>query len=219
MFWKGEKMAYSTYSDVGKLLGMTFTSSSNPTNDTVASFITDADAFIDSFCGHDWNLHNDTVEYYDGIGYGPRAGLIMLNHHPVISISQVEYWDGTQWKNDTVEGKPNEYPTMQTYEFYAERGEIRFYKLRLDGLKRYRVTYTWGYTTVPTYVKDLSASLAALAVIAYLSGPQLQSYHVGDLRAEYPQDGPYGLQWKMLQERAQRLMFQLSARRPLTSVG
>jgi hypothetical protein len=212
-------MPYSTYTDVGKLLNMTFTSTSNPSNDTVASFITDADAFIDSFCGHDWLLHENEVEYHDGIGYGPRAGLIILRRHPVVSISKVEYWDGQQWRNDTVQGKPNEYPTMQTYEFYPERGEIRFYKLRLNGMNVYRVTYTWGYTSVPTYVKDLSATLAALAVIAYLSGPQLQSYRVGDLWAEYPKDGPYGLQWKMLQERAQRLMFQLSTRRPLASVG
>jgi hypothetical protein len=212
-------MAYSLHSDVGVLLNMTFTTSSTPSNATVEEFISRSDSWIDGFCGHDWNLHNDTVEYYDGIGYGPRAGLIVLKKHPVISLTQVEYYSGTEWKNDTYEGKPNDYPTKQAYEFYSERGEIRFYKLRLDGMKRYRVTYSWGYSTVPTYVKDLSASMAALAVIAYLSGPQLQNYQVGDLSAAYPPGGPYGLQWKMLQERAQRLMFQLSTRRPIVDVG
>jgi len=210
---------YSTYHDVGSLLGVTFTTTSNPTSDMVIEFISRSDSFIDSFCGHDWRLHEDTVEYHDGIGYGPRAGTIILKHHPVVSIKKVEYWDGKQWRDDTVEGKQSEYPEKQTYEFYEETGEIHFYKLRSTGRKVYRVTYTWGYQSVPTYVKDLSATLAALAVIAYLSGPQLQSYQIGDLRADYPKDGPYGLQWKMLQERAQRLMFQLSARRPLVSVG
>lgn len=210
---------YSTPEDVGALLGMTFSSTSNPTYDTVLDFITRSDAWIDSFCGHNWRLNTVENEYHDGVGYGPRAGMIMLKHHPVISVDKVEYWDGRQWRDDTYEGKPSEYPDKQAYEVYYDRGEIRFYKLRLNGLKVYRVSYTWGYTSVPIFVRDLSATMAALAVIAYLSGPALQSYVIGDLRAEYPPEGPYGLQWKRLMERAQRLMFQLSARRPLADVA
>jgi hypothetical protein len=212
-------MAYSTYSDVGKLLNITFTASSNPTNDTVASFINDSDSFIDSFCGHDWSLHNDTVEYADGLGYGPRAGLIILKHAPLISVTTVEYYSGAEWKNDTYEGMPQDYPDKQCYYVYLDDETIFFHKLRLTGRKVYRVTYTWGYTAVPTYVKDLSACLAALKVIAYLSGPTFANYSVGDLRAEYPSEGPYAHQWKSIVELAQRLMWQLSARRPLVHVG
>jgi len=212
-------MAYSTYTNVGNLLNMTFTTSSNPTNTTVTDFISQSDEFIDSFCGHNWLLNTENDEYRDGLGYGPRAGMIILKYGPVISVESVEYYSGAEWKNDTYEGMPQDYPDKQCYYVYLDEGTIFFHKLRLTGRKVYRIAYTWGYETIPDTVQDLSACLAALKVIAYLSGPTFANYSIGDLRAEYPSEGPYSHQWKIIVELAQRLMWQLSARRPLVHVG
>jgi hypothetical protein len=211
-------MTYCQLTDVTALLNRTFDDASTPSRSQVTDFIGRADSFIDTFCGHDWQSHASTLEYYDGTGYGPRAGLIVLKNTPVLSLSKVEYYDGQTWQT-CVQGKPNDYPTQQTYEFYQDEAKIKFYKLRLDAPQIYRVTYTYGYSSVPTYVKDLSATLTGLAVVAFLSGPALASYFVGDLRVQYPADGAYGLQWKFLADRANRLMWQLSTRRPLVSVG
>jgi hypothetical protein len=211
-------MPYSLASDVGAMLNMSFTDTSKPTAGQVAVYIAQADNFIDKFSGHDWLQHTATQEYYDGVGYGPRAGIIMLKNPPVLAVSLVEFWDGTQWQTG-VEGKQSLTPTKECYEVYLDDGKIQFYKLRLDGMKVYRVTYTYGYASLPTFVQDLSATLTALAVIAFLSGPVMASYFLGDLRVQYPSEGPYGLQWKFLTEKATRLMLQLSVRRPLVATG
>jgi hypothetical protein len=213
-------MGYSTASDVGNLINMAFSATSTPTQTQVEEFISRADAYIDSFSGHNWQgVNTVTQEYHDGVGYGPRAGMILLKKHPVISITSVEYYSGTEWKNDTAEGKPNEYPTMQTYSAYLEEGKIVFSRLRLDGHKLYRVTYTWGYTSTPVFIKDLSSTLAALGVLAFLTGYSLERYNLGDLHAMYPKEGPYGNLWRMLVNRAQDLKYQLAARRPIAGVG
>jgi hypothetical protein len=210
-------MAYSSYSDVTDQINVAFSSSTNPTNTQVTSFITDADSFIDGFCGHDWAEHSSVIEYYDAKGTGPQAGIVVLKNAPVLSISLVEWFDGQNW-NSAAEGYPNQYPGSQTYVTYLPEGKILFHKLRLDGPKLIRVTYTYGYASIPSYVKQLSSVLAALTVLAYLSGPVYQSYKVGNLDYTYPKEGPYGVQWSMLINRAQRLMWQLT-RRPMAGVG
>lgn len=209
---------YATYEDVGRLLGKKFTSTSDPPISVVESFIEQADSFINNFCGHDW-LQHEVTEYYDGVGYGPRAGVIMLKHTPVLSVKKVEYYSEGKWKDDTYEGMPQDYPEKQCYYVYLDEAKIVFHKLRLTGRKVYRVTYVYGYPSPPAFVRNLSAVLAALKVIAYLSGPMMADYQIGDIKASYPKDGPYTHQWNLLVNEANRLMWQLSARRPLASVG
>jgi hypothetical protein len=210
-------MVYSQPSDVANHINMVFSSTSNPTDIQVAGFAADADSFIDGFCGHDWLEHDSVLEYHDAVGVGPQAGIIILDNSPVLSISLVEWWDGHQWES-AVEGYPNQYPGYETYVTYLPMGKILFHKLRVDGPKVIRVTYSYGYSSIPAYVTQLSSTLAALTVLAYLSGPVYQSYKVGNLDYTYPKEGPYGVQWNMLINRAQRLMWQLT-RRPLAGVG
>jgi hypothetical protein len=209
--------SYSAVSDVTNNVNMPFSSSTTPTDTQVTGFIADADAFIDGFCGHNWLSNSVTQEYYDAKGYGPQAGIVILKNAPVTAISLVEWWDGHAWET-AVEGYPNQHPGQETYVTYLPEGKILFHKLRVDGPKMIRVTYTWGYSSVPAYVKHLSSVLAALTVLAYLSGPLYQSYRVGNLNYTYPKEGPYAVQWNMLVDRAQRLMWQLT-RRPMAGVG
>jgi hypothetical protein len=214
----GDPTPYSVPSDVTALTNMSFSSGTTPTDSQVQEYISRADNFIENYCGHNWLLNTVTQEMYDGIGYGPRTGMILLKHAPVLSISKVEYYSEGNWITG-VEGKPHDNPGYQCYETWLDEGKIKWYVLQMDGPKVYRVTYTWGYNSPPTFIKDLSSTLAALAVLASLSGPSLQTYGIGDLNIGYPREGQYGNMWRMLCDRANQLMMQASARRPISGVG
>jgi hypothetical protein len=194
-------------------------SSGYPTENQVNDMQNRADAFIDAVCGHDWNLHAAAVEEYDGVGYGPRAGVIILKHKPVLAVSLIEYWDGVQWKNDTFEGHPSEYPTKQCYYFYMEQAKILFSRLRLDGPHVYRVTYDYGYTAAPDSIRDLSATLTAIDVIGYMAKGVHASFSLSDLSVSYPAGFEYGAAHRMLIDKAHRLLWQAASRRPIGETG
>ena len=211
-------MPYSEPSDVAELLNTTFSSTSTPTSDQVADFIAQADDWINAFSMHDWLPHTNITEYYDGQAVGPRAGMILLKQLPVTSVTQVQWYDGSVWQT-AAQGKPLDVSPAQAYEVYLSQGKIQFYYLCLDGMNVFKVTYNAGYTSIPFFVQELSACLAALKVIAFLSGPAMSGYFLGDLRVQYPEGGKYGNQWKMLKERANELKYKCRARIPSTSIG
>ena len=205
-------VAYSQPVDVMRELGgcFQFSTTSKPSLDDALVLIAASDDFIDSFCGHDWYEHSVT-EDYDALGLPPRTGQILLKRGPLLSVELVEWWNGHAWE-PAAQGKPILVAPLQGYEVYLERAEIRFYRLALDGMKMYRVTYTYGYPVVPASVRRLSALLSALKVLATWTGGTLGSYSVGDVSVSYPKDGKYGVQWEKLQSEANRIMYQLSLR-------
>lgn len=197
--------SYSVITDVGNILNKTFDTTSVPTTSQVEDIIIRNDNWIDQVSGHNWRSNTVTNEQYDARGTGPKAGHILLKNSPVISVDKVEYWDGTALWVTGKTGFPSEFPSDQTYYSYLPEGKIVWHKLRLDERLRYRVSYTWGYLTVPDFVRDLSASLAAREVVLFWGG-QL------------------GLQediakWKdRIDQKIERLVYQ-SAHRPFTAVG
>lgn len=158
---------YSTPTDVSKLLNITFTTTTVPTTDQVTDLIIRADAYINQTSGHNWQSQQ-WVEQHDAIGTGMRAGTILPRNRPIITVDKVEYWDGGSktWIAG-VSGFPEDAPDKQTYYVYSPEGKIVWHKLRLDQRLRYRVTYTWGYTTVPDFVRDLSSAIAARDVLLF----------------------------------------------------
>jgi len=199
-----------------------------PTAAQVTKFLERATKTIDRFSGHDWLLHTlTTPEYHDAVSVGVLAGVIKLKHKPVLSVDKVEYYDNSSqtWVT-AIEGKAGEHPENETYEVYLESGKIEFNTLRLLGKKLYRVTYTYGYESVPEFVNDLCAMLVALKVIAIKTGPSMASYTLGDLNVSYPTSntpgvtsGQYSALWNLLLAEAARLMNQISVKRPYTSTG
>jgi hypothetical protein len=220
----GDPTPYSQQADVESALGLATGSSlwgtgNYPTTAQLTDIIIRADDFINGACGHDWLLHNNVIEYYDGVGYGPRTGVILLRHRPATAITLVEYWNGTAWANDTAQGKSNQYPTKQCYEFYPEQGKIKFYRLQLDGPQVYRVTYIYGYGSPPDYIRDLSATLAAIDVLGFMSKGVHANFSVADLSITYPQGFEFGLAHRMLIDKAHRLLYKAAARRPVGESG
>ncbi len=50
---------------------------------------------------------------------------------------------------------------------YLPEGKVVWHKLRLDQRLRYRVTYTWGYTSTPDFIRDFSSTMAARDIITF----------------------------------------------------
>ncbi len=197
-------MPYSTPTDVSNILNITFNSGTVPTDAQVADLILRGDSYVDRVSGHNW-LTNQTQEQHDAIGTGNRAGTIIVRNRPLLSVTALEYWDGgTQTWIAGGQGFPEQFPNLQSFYVYFPEGKIVWHKLRLDQRLRYRVTYTWGYTSVPDFVRDLSSCIAARDVILFW-GSQLNVQE------------DISLFKKRLDERIFRL--ESRAARPSTSVG
>ncbi len=175
-----------------------------PTNAQVTDLILRADSYVDRVSGHNWYT-NQAQEQHDAIGTGFRAGTIYTRNRPILSVIALEYWDGgTQTWIAGAQGFPEQFPNLQTFYVYFPEGKIVWQKLRLDQRLRYRVTYTWGYTTPPDFIRDLSSCIAARDVILFW-GSQLNVQE------------DIGLFKKRLDERIFRL--EARATRPATAVG
>jgi len=197
-------LPYSTPIDVSNILNITFNSGTVPTDAQVADLILRGDSYVDRVSGHNW-LTNQTQEQHDAIGTGNRAGTIIVRNRPLLSVTALEYWDGgTQTWIAGGQGFPEQFPNLQSFYVYFPEGKIVWHKLRLDQRLRYRVTYTWGYTSVPDFVRDLSSCIAARDVILFW-GSQLNVQE------------DISLFKKRLDERIFRL--ESRAARPSTSVG
>lgn len=213
-------MSYCTYSDVQNLLNLSFNSTSNPSETQVAGYITDAQAWIDAYSGHNWLTNTVTQELYDSSSHGPRRGIILLRSPgPVLTITEVDYYNGNGNWVQCQKGYSDQYPSTPTYLQVLPEGKIMFTELAIDGLQMIRVTYTYGYSTVPTYVNELCALLAAIRTLQYLSGSTMQNVSMGDLKIEYPPEGQYGAQLRMFQSRAAELKWQITSRKLMAATG
>ena len=93
----------------------------------------------------------------------------------------------------------------QSYLVYYPEGKIVWNTMRLDSRQRYRVIYTWGYTALPDFVRDLTSVIVAIDVLTFW-GSQLGIAE--DI--------------SMMKERLDAKKFRLEARatqRPSTAIG
>ena len=164
---------YSSPTDVSGLLNTSFSSTTNPNYTLVQDIIMRQDSFIDTATGKRFRLNFVQDEYYDHTGVGPRAGMVIFRKYPVRSVQRVEWYDGTNW-HQAVQSPPQDPNTLaltgafasaETFYFYPEKAKIEFYKLRTTHRRQgIRVSYTWGYTSPPDFIRDLSASMSAYEV-------------------------------------------------------
>lgn len=162
-------MAYSTQTDITNILNIIFTSSTVPTDTQVTDLIKRADAYVDQISGHNWNPNVILDEQYDAIGTGPRAGTVVLRNRPLLLVNKFEYWETNTWKEgfQGFPGDPTNLNNLQEFYAYLHEGKLVWHKQRLDQRQRYRVSYTYGYGTVPDFVRDLSSSIAARDIILF----------------------------------------------------
>jgi hypothetical protein len=133
-----------------------------------------SDQDIDTISGHDW-LPNQTVdELHDAVSGGIRAGVVIPKNKPLLSVIRFEYYGiGGQWTLgvESFPGDPiNAVGGLEPYYVYKTRGVVIWHKLRLEGRQRYRLTYNWGYVTIPEQVRDLSMHKTARKIIDFWGG-------------------------------------------------
>jgi hypothetical protein len=210
--------SYSRPEDVTVVTGQTYTTTSKPTYAQVQEMISRADSMIDDFCNHNWITNAQVDEYHDADG----RGIIQLDHKAILAVTKVEWWDGQAWQVG-VEGKNTNADSAQHYEVYSKAGTIKLYSLRAQGLKVFRVNYTYGYASIPTKVKNLSAAICALQVLCQLSDISLAGWQLGDTRVEYPSKGDivgkYGVQIKQVTDHIEALKWSIGVKPMQSGTG
>jgi hypothetical protein len=165
-------MAYSTSTHVAAILQTEISGSTDPSTDEVTDFISRADALINRKTGRIWSTAT-TSEYHDIRGVDVEysrplrrrspSPVIHLRNYPVVSMTFLRentagLGSGASWASRT-EGVGGDYlvdlPT----------GRIRWHlNIPLTGRHNIFVGYTYGVSSTPAEIQDLSATLAALDV-------------------------------------------------------
>lgn len=193
-------MAYSTNTQVYLLSGLTSTDISTSDVDALIAF---ADAEINAKSGKNFGTANTQNEW---ISLRPpvrvddiKPNVITLKFRPVQSITYFAMMNTSGSASTplaTLTGAQIASGTWQTTDYFIDplRGTIELNSNNFDMVpSRVNIQYTYGYTTVPTIVSELSAVLTAMkAWIKFLGGnygyiqsyslPE-QSYNKGDLFA------------------------------------
>ena len=181
---------YCSFVDVQSILNIAFTDSTVPNLGTINDLIVRATSYVNQVSSHTWTSQQVT-EYYDAIGSGPRAGLIILRGRPLLSVKEAAWWYGgiQAWMpglqgyseetvnvlqgpstildsfQTTIPGDNLQQP--QSYLVYYPEGKIQWNTMRLDSRLRYRVIYTYGYTVPPEFIRDLTSVIVAIDVLTF----------------------------------------------------
>jgi hypothetical protein len=135
------------------------------------TIIPEAETIVNGHCRRpDFAKHQDEVELFSGDGF---RDFIIASHRPVLTLTKLEFAkaDGT-WDVKSSSG-------------YSVRGDhVRYRTIFPAGWQNIRLTYDWGYETVPKDVAHVVAELCAAYLqkrVAYKMGPLVR---VGDYRIQ-----------------------------------
>ncbi len=127
----------------------------------VSDFVSRASRVIDNITNSAFATNTETLEYHDGktsfeINYYTR-------NVPIISVITLET---TQNDDETFDSATTWDSLTENDEFYADlktgRISVTYTSARpIKGIKRLRITYTWGHATVPVAVEEECVRLAA----------------------------------------------------------
>jgi len=137
--------SYCSVDDVKKYSQVVFSDLGFSDDAEFSSFISDtiiprASNIVDSYCGHDFESHS-VVEKYDGTG----TNVLVLRNAPIISIGYIKK-DGE---------------LIDSSEYYALETIVVGKSIFEKGFQNYEISYTYGYSSVPEVIKDVTARIAA----------------------------------------------------------
>lgn len=169
--------ALTTLADVKETLGI---SAGNISKDNLLKRkINQATQVIEGFCAlaqdHHFASTTYTQEEYDGTG----SNQLILKMRPVISISSFQYRDTST--ND------NSWSDVESELYFPDTnaGVIDLLFSQSKNWNRYRVTYTAGYTTIPSDLAEACVSLAAYLADNSTSGSAVKRKQEGSREIEY----------------------------------
>jgi len=147
------------YATVDDVRNFTNVNSAEFSDAQITSMIEYAESFIDARTGHDFTEGGVTLtEYYDGNG----TDSFFLNHFPVLSVSSLSVDannDGTY--TELTEGRTNDYVLYNDVGRVVLTDDCNTTSVWPDYPKSIKITYTYGYSSVPDYVKFLTVLIVA----------------------------------------------------------
>lgn len=227
-------MSYGTTTKVRNYTGFTTANCAALTDLIITDLIVDSDREVEVLTGRKWASTSFT-ETLDGT----RADLfenqilsLMLSNFPIISIDSFIERDlsdsSTAYTFHTPVAITNGLgfdTTNNDYEVDGNIGKITFVSGRsvAEGPKRYTISYTYGYASVPTEIVEISSCLAAVRAIAFMTGgiyDGVKNYSVPEQNVGKEQAERLRMTAEMLAKRAENLIDSPTVgRRERTLVG
>ena len=165
---------YGSIAQVYEMSGLTV---NEVANSMIAQGLQDSEEFLDNYFGRSFLNSQSVTEYFDTYDdwsqtiEGVQTGTLFLRYRPVQSISSMEEYD----TNDTL---VQSY-TSDKYFLYEAIGQIVMRPSAISTLgvntfvnqrKRVKIVYTYGYSSVPGWLKQLSNLLASVYALTYFHG-------------------------------------------------
>lgn len=157
-------MAYTRTDLVSAALnGLTINSTTTPSDTDVLNWINESDDKIDNRTGRVWGSRTFSSTYFDYDG----TGELVLPFKPLISVTELKWEteglaaDSTTWSTLT-EGRTNDFIV------YKNEGRIKFFGSNFpsSGFQNICVSGTYGRSSTPKRIRELSTLLTAKRVIA-----------------------------------------------------
>jgi len=181
-------MSYGTVSMVRIKSGLTTTDISD---DDIQVLLNFSDAEVDATTGQSFKNATSVTDYYNI--YPPKRAddldpnRIVLKHYPVqaITLFTLINTDNSVYSTlDTLSAVEIAAGTWQSSDYYCDPtiGIIELNSKVFDYVpKRAKITYTYGFTTCPIIVSEISSNLAAIrALVKFMGGnyDRLNSYKI-----------------------------------------
>ncbi len=148
-----------------------FSATTEPSLSTVTTWIDQTDSYIDNLSRKVYNVSS----YTDIFNYSGE-GVLFLKNTPVVSITSVEY------DSSSLTESPS-WITLTEYTHYkvdVAHGSVTLYPSRFssgikDGVNRFRVVYSSGYSSIPGNVQMLATKLVTSRVLESLINDNVNS--------------------------------------------
>lgn len=161
-------MAYSTETDVEALLLEDISSTTTPNTTQVATWIDQADAYIDEFTGtlFDTALESSEIQSYDGRGF------VRTDLGPIVSITSI-YADQNGFNAESRDFQLLIEGLTASDDFYLDEFDSKMIHFKTSttgnvpvrGIQNLKITYIHGHASVPALVNELSTLLTAQKVL------------------------------------------------------
>jgi hypothetical protein len=136
-----------------------------------STVIPEAEKVINEFCLRlDFVKHEDQVEMFDGDGY---RDFITVTWRPMLTVKKLEFRDGEE-----------SWILKPSNDYYVCGNQIRYRTILPYGFQNIRLTYDWGFTSLPMDVSLCAAEMVATFLqkrVVNHMGPLIR---VGDYRVE-----------------------------------
>ena len=169
--------ALTTVADVKETLGI---SAGDTTKDNlIIRKINQATDMIESWCGYDTDHHIKSQTYTNERYLGTGTNELVLKARPVTAVS--DFGQATTTENDS------DFDTVETDLYFTEQnsGMLRTNFSLYPSPQFYRVSYTAGYTTIPSDIAEACATLAAFLVDNAQTGSGVKRKTEGSRSIEY----------------------------------